>query len=132
MRTVVVGYVNTEEGEAALRAGVAEALRREAQLVVVHSSRGGVALDGDAAVAIKQALVAVQQELTADHVPFHIRNLVRGNDPAEDIVAIVEEYDADLAVIGIRRRTTVGKFLLGSQAQQVLMAAPCPVLAVKA
>jgi nucleotide-binding universal stress UspA family protein len=110
---------------------MSEALRREAQLVVVHSSRGGISHDGEEAVAVKQALTTVQQELTADHVPFHIRNLVRGNEPSEDLIAMAEEYGAELIVIGLRRRSTVGKLLLGSNAQRVLMMAPCPVLAVK-
>lgn len=131
MKAVVVGYVESPEGQAALHAGMTEALRRDAQIVVVHSSKGGALLDGDDAVAIKQALATVQQELTADHVPFHIRNLVRGNDPAEDLIAMVEEYGAELIVIGLRHRSTLGKFLLGSDAQQVLMHAQCPVLCVK-
>ena len=131
MRTVVVGYVDTPEGRAALHAGLTEAMRREAQLVVVHSSRGGVALDGEEALAIKEALMIVQAELTADHVPFHIRNLVRGNEPWEDVVAMVEEYGAELVVIGLRRRSNVGKLLMGSNAQRILMNAQCPVLAVK-
>ena len=131
MSTVVVGYVDSAEGRAALHAGMTEALRRDAQIVVVHSSRGGALMDGDDAVAIKQALQLVQQELTADHVPFHIRNLVRGNEPADDLIAMVEEYDAEHLVIGLRHRSSLGKFLLGSDAQRVLMHAQCPVLCVK-
>ena len=114
--TVVVGYVNALKK--VRPPCVLESRRRcvaRRSWWWSRSESGRVALDGDAAVAIKQALVAVQQELTADHVPFHIRNLGAAT-PAEDIVAIVEEYDADLrAVIGIRRRTTVGKFLLGTR-----------------
>lgn len=48
------------------------------------------------------------------------------------LVDIAEETNAELIVIGLRRRTPVGKLILGSQAQRVLLDANCPVLAVKA
>jgi nucleotide-binding universal stress UspA family protein len=48
------------------------------------------------------------------------------------VVTVVQEVGAELCVIGIRRRTAVGKMLMGSNAHRILMAAPCPVLAVKA
>ena len=53
-------------------------------------------------------------------------------DPAEDLIAVAVEVDADFIVIGLRRRTPVGKLILGSNAQRILLEAPCPVLAVKA
>ena len=55
-----------------------------------------------------------------------------GPDVAEEIVRVADEVDAELLVIGLRRRTPVGKMIMGSVAQQVLIDAPCPVLAVKA
>jgi nucleotide-binding universal stress UspA family protein len=48
------------------------------------------------------------------------------------VVTVIEEVAAELCVIGIRRRTAVGKMLMGSNAHRILMEAPCPVLAVKA
>ena len=60
-----------------------------------------------------------------------MRQLVRGFEPAEDLIGIAEDSDADLIVIGLRRRTPVGKLILGSNAQRILLDAPCPVLAVK-
>ena len=60
-----------------------------------------------------------------------MRQLVRGNEPAEDLITVANETDADLIVIGLRRRTPVGKLILGSNAQRILLDAPCAVLAVK-
>jgi nucleotide-binding universal stress UspA family protein len=57
---------------------------------------------------------------------------VRGLEPAEDLITVAEETGADFIVIGLRRRSPVGKLILGSNAQRVLLEAPCPVLAVKA
>ena len=53
-------------------------------------------------------------------------------EPAEDLIVVAEETDASLIIIGLRRRTPVGKLILGSNAQRVLLDAPCDVLAVKA
>ena len=44
----------------------------------------------------------------------------------------VDEFDAEVLVIGYKRRTATGKALLGSHAQEVLMNAKVPVLAVMA
>ena len=57
---------------------------------------------------------------------------MRGLDPAEDLINVAEEVSADLIVIGLRRRSPVGKLILGTNAQRILLDAPCPVLAVKA
>ena len=56
---------------------------------------------------------------------------MRGNEPAEDLIAVANDVGADLIVIGLRRRTPVGKLILGSNAQRILLDAPCAVLAVK-
>ena len=53
-------------------------------------------------------------------------------DPAEELIAAADRTDAEFIVIGLRRRSPVGKLLLGSNAQRVLLDASCPVLAVKA
>ena len=52
--------------------------------------------------------------------------------PAEDLIGVAEEEAADFIVIGLRRRSPVGKLILGSNAQRILLDASCPVLAVKA
>ena len=54
-----------------------------------------------------------------------------GLNRREDLIAVATELSAELIVIGLRRRTPVGKLILGSNAQRILLDAPCPVLAVK-
>jgi nucleotide-binding universal stress UspA family protein len=132
MGTIVVGYVPKPEGHAALRRAAEEAQLRNARLVVVNSHRGGREFDGDDALETEEDLEAIRGELRDAGVEHEIRQLVRGMDPADDLVNVANDVDADFIVIGLRRRSPVGKLILGSNAQRVLLDAPCPVLAVKA
>jgi nucleotide-binding universal stress UspA family protein len=131
MGTVVVGYVNKPEGEAALTAAISEAKLRSATLVVVNSHRGGDSFDGAQSAKTDAEMAAVKKQVEASGVTFEVRQLVRGFEPAEDLIGIAESTSAELIVIGLRRRTPVGKLILGSNAQRILLDAHCPVLAVK-
>jgi len=131
MGAVVVGYVPKPEGEAAVDRGIAEAKLRGVDLIVVNSHRGGKAFDDDTSNRSEQDLSALEAKLQQSGLEYEVRQLVRGFEPAEDLISIAETSDADLIVIGLRRRTPVGKLILGSNAQRILLDAPCPVLAVK-
>lgn len=132
MGVIVVGYVAKPEGQAALRLAAEEAKLRNASLVVVNSARGGREFDSADEVRTEQQLEAVRAQLTEADVAYEVRQLVRGMDPAEDLIKVAEEVAADIIIIGLRRRSPVGKLILGSNAQRILLDAPCPVLAVKA
>jgi nucleotide-binding universal stress UspA family protein len=132
MGSIVVGYVPTPEGHAALRRAADEARLRDCRLVVINSHRGGREFEGGDAVESESQLEEVRKQLDEAGVQHEVRQLVRGLDPAEDLINIAAEVDAELIVIGLRRRSPVGKLILGSNAQRVLLDAACPVLAVKA
>jgi nucleotide-binding universal stress UspA family protein len=131
MGAVVVGYVPKPEGEAAVDQGIAEAKLRGATLIVVNSHRGGRDYDDSASSRSEQDLAALEAKLKESGLSYDVRQLVRGFEPAEDLIGIAEDSGAELIVIGLRRRTPVGKLILGSNAQRILLDAPCPVLAVK-
>ena len=126
---IVIGYSPTKPGQAALLAGIEEAQLRGASLVVLNTSRGDAL--SDPGYAQPADLDWVRTTCTEAGVDFSIRQEVRGKDAAEEIVDLLHEVKADLCVIGIRRRSSVGKLLLGSNAHRVLMEAPCRVLSVK-
>jgi nucleotide-binding universal stress UspA family protein len=128
---VVVGYVPKPEGEAAVEQGIAEAKLRGAELVVVNSHRGGLEYSDSKYERADRDLAALEAKLEESGLRYDVRQLVRGLEPAEDLIAIAQDCDAELIVIGLRRRTPVGKLILGSNAQRILLDAPCPVLAVK-
>jgi nucleotide-binding universal stress UspA family protein len=129
---IVVGYVPRAEGRAALRRAAEEARLRSTRLIVVNSARGGVGFDDDDSLDHERELAEVRARLDEEGIENEVRQLVRGHDPAEDLIAVAGEVGADFIVIGLRRRTPVGKLILGSNAQRILLDAPCPVLAVKA
>jgi nucleotide-binding universal stress UspA family protein len=132
MGSIVVGYVAKAEGRAALRRATDEARLRSSRLVVVHSHRGGQEQGREGAIEAEAQLERVRDQLAESGVEHDVRQVVRGMDPAEDLVTVAEEVDAEMIVIGLRRRSPVGKLILGSNAQRVLLDAGCPVLAVKA
>ncbi len=107
MPTVVVGYVPKPEGEAALDRAIEEAQLRGAELIVVHSHRsrnGGGGSEGGDAEPIPE-LEAARARLDEAGVSYDVRQLERGFEAAEDLVSVAETHDADLIVIGLRRRT---------------------------
>lgn len=129
---IIVGYVPTREGRAALRHAAAESALRHTKLIVVKSHRGGRSFDSVESERFDEELHGIQKELDGAGVEHEVRALIRGNEPSEDLIEVAEEVGAEFIVIGLRRRTPVGKLILGSNAQRILLDAPCPVLAVKA
>jgi nucleotide-binding universal stress UspA family protein len=116
---IVVGYSSRPEGRAALKRALSEARLRGAALVVVNTSP-------------EAETTGLAAELAASGVASEIRTPADVHDSAEELIRTAETTDADFIVIGLRRRSPVGKLLLGSNAQRVLLDAACPVLAVKA
>ena len=128
--TIVVGYVPTPEGEAALTAAISEAQRREEPLHIINTARGDSL--ADPRYASEDTLDTVRAQLDGAGVVYEIQQLVRGHEAAEELVEAADRVNASLLVIGIRRRTPTGKLITGSQAQRILLDANVPVLAVKA
>jgi nucleotide-binding universal stress UspA family protein len=125
---IVVGFVSTPEGHAALRYAGHEALLRKVSLLVVDLSRD----NHDATpAAIGADLADLQGELAAAGLDVDIAPPDAVFEPSEHLLKVTQEADATLIVIGLRHRTRVGKFLLGSSAQRILLEADCPVLTVK-
>ena len=115
---IVVGYSSRPEGRAALRRALSEAALRGASLIVLHGA------DDD--------LAELTTDLEAAGAAYELRPSGEGTDAAEDLIELADDVGAVFIVICLRRRSPVGKLLLGSNAQRVLLDASCPVLAVKA
>ena len=126
---IIVGYVPTPEGVAALESAIEESRHRQQRLVVVNSSRGESLVDPRFATGAEWH--SVDHRLADAGIDHELVQLVEGKDAAEQILALANDLNAELIVIGLRRRTPVGKLIMGSQAQTILLQADCPVLAVK-
>lgn len=127
---IVVGYYPAAPGEAALARAIEEARLRAGRLVVVNSSRGDALVDKR--LAQGQDVDRLESTLRASGVEWQLLQPVRGHDAAAEILEVAESTRADLIVIGMRHRTPVGKLIMGSTAQRVLLGARCPVLSVQA
>jgi nucleotide-binding universal stress UspA family protein len=131
---IVVGYVMTDESRAALDWAIKQAERGDVHIVVTHSIRGGGSMEAEKeeVLAYRRELDAIEKELSDAGIPHTTRRLIRGFTPAEDIIQVVEEEEADLVAIGLHPRSRAGKLLLGSDGRDIILLAPCPVVAVKA
>jgi nucleotide-binding universal stress UspA family protein len=125
---IVIGYSADPFGRAALEHGIAEAKLRGTTLWVINSSSGESYVD--ARFAQPDEVHDVERHLSECGVEFELTQPV-GVDTAEELLEAVGREDAELLVIGIRHRSPVGKLLLGSVSQRVLLECPKPVLAVK-
>jgi nucleotide-binding universal stress UspA family protein len=116
--TIVVGYSANPEGRAALNYAVLAGTLSAATIIVVHTSG--------------EELLGVGDILERSGLAYELRRAEDDRDPSAELIEISEESSNAMIVIGLRRRSPVGKLLLGGSAQRVLLDASCPVLAVKA
>ncbi|MFD7075499.1 universal stress protein [Nocardioides sp. NPDC059952] len=127
--TIVLGYTPAPHSRAALVRAIEIAHNRSARLVVVNATPGD--RYSDPSFATSDEIGDLERQLRDEGVSFEVRQPMRGRDGGEEVVATADEVGAELIIIGLRRRSAVGKFLLGSIAQRILLDAHCDVLAVK-
>ena len=128
--TILVAYVPRPEGQAALDKGMEIAKRRNERLIVVNASPGGQ--KEDASMADVPDVERVEKLLRDAGLDAQFKQFVRGKSAVEEIEEMVDTLPASLLVIGLRKRSPVGKLIMGSVAQELLLSVNCPVLAVKA
>lgn len=129
---IVMGFVLRPEGWAALDRAIEEARHHDAHLFVIHSMRGDERDQVEQVLSYREALEEVETKLQHAGIRHSVHEFVRGKTVAGDVLEIAEEEHADLIVIGLRRRTPLGKLILGSHAQEILLNTSLPVLAVPA
>ncbi|MDN5599260.1 MAG: universal stress protein [Brachybacterium sp.] len=127
MSAILLAYVPSATSEAAFTYAVDEAKRRDASLLVLASER---APDPRKSRGVSDQR-PLEERLAETGLGFELRTVPKRDDPADDILDAVEDDDVLMVVIGIRKRTPIGKILLGSTSQRVAIESPVPVVLVK-
>lgn len=125
---IVVGYTADRFGHAALEHGIAEAKLRGTDLYVINATSGESYVDSR--FAGRDEVHDVEARLAECGVAYQLAQPV-GVDAVDELLTAMNRDDAQLLVVGIRHRSPVGKLLLGSVAQKLILECPKPVLAVK-
>jgi nucleotide-binding universal stress UspA family protein len=128
---IVVGYDMTDPAEKALAVGLDYSKKLGATLILIASLVGGTKEDVEEINAFEKGLRLAEKKATDKGVTCEKHLLMRGNTPGEDVVSFAKENGVALIVIGVKKRSKVGKLMFGSTAQFIILEADCPVLAVK-
>jgi nucleotide-binding universal stress UspA family protein len=127
--TILVAYVPRPEGQAALDKGIELAKASGEFLIVLNASPGGSGEDPSRADV--QDVERVELLLSVCGTPAEFKQFVRGKNVVEELQELVDTHNVSTLVMGLRKRSAVGKLILGSMAQEILMNISCPILAVK-
>ncbi len=128
--TILIGYTPTPQGEAAFDQGLEQAVAAGEDVVVLNSPRRGTMVDAD--MIDEKAEAELIQRARDRGVTARVDHAVHGHDVVSAFESLVESTGARLVVLGLRRRSPVGKLVMGSTAQRLLLELEVPVLAVKA
>lgn len=101
-------------------------ITEEDTLYAVNSLPGG---DGTSESDVAEGRAAL--DAVTEHIPTAEQHqLIRGNEPPEDLLEFAQTHDVDELLLGITQRSPTGKLMFGSTSQDVLLAADRPVVCV--
>ena len=128
---ILVGYDGSNSAKDALKLAKDHAMGLDAKVDVVTSMEGA---KNNQYVDVRQAELGLEYAkalLEEDNIDCETHLLIRGLSPGEDLVQFAEDNQISEIIVGVRRRSKVGKLIMGSTAQHVILNAPCPVVTLK-
>jgi len=128
---ILLGYDGSNAAMDALKLAVKHGKAFNGTVYIVHSLAGGTEDDEEKISTADEQLAFAESIFQKEGVPCETHLLVRGLPPGEDIVRFAEEKNIETIIMGVRRRTKVGKLLFGSTAAFVILNAPCPVITIR-
>ena len=81
-------------------------------------------------IKIKNQLESLKDSITKEGISCETHLMITGHTPGEDIVVCAKDNKIDQIYIGIENKSKVGKLVFGSNAQFIILEAPCPVVSV--
>jgi len=128
---IVVGYKESKMAKAILDLVKQHAKAFDATVYLISSLEGGPAEKIEEIDAAKGELSYAEGVLKEAGIKAEADLLIRGLSPGEDIVEFAKDKKADEIIVGVKMRSKVGKFILGSTAQYVILNAHCPVVSIR-
>ena len=129
---ILVGYDGSNEAKDALNFAQKYAKASGAKIEVARSVTRHIPLDYEAIqVAEEDLKQEIRDQLDEDITNYETHLWVSSNSTGHNLVEIAQLEKIDEIIIGVRKRSKVGKILLGSTAQYVVLHAPCPVIKIK-
>ena len=128
---ILVGYDGSNVAKEAIAIAEKRADAFKAEIILVHSMVGGPEVPRKEFEEAEKNLDYEKSVLLEKKIPCKSILSVRGLEAGEDLVQLVDEHKADEIIIGVRRRSKVGKLVFGSTAQYVVLNASCPVVTVR-
>jgi nucleotide-binding universal stress UspA family protein len=128
---ILVGYKESKMADLALNLALKHAKAFNAEVIIITSLEQSLMLKKEDIDKAESKLENLRKPFIADGISCDTRAYVSYQSPGEDLVNFAKENDIDQIIIGVKKRSKVGKLLFGSNAHFILLEAPCPVLAVK-
>ncbi len=128
---ILVGYDGTNSAKEALNLTKSHAKAFGASVEVVTSMQKGTESERKFIEQAERGLGYAKSLFEEDGIACNTHLLIRGLSAGEDLVEFANENQIDHIVVGVKRRSKVGKLLMGSTAQYVILQAECPVITVK-
>ena len=128
---ILVGYDGSNSGKEALDLAKNHAIAFKGEVDVVTSMIKGTERERQDMDQAKRGLEYAEALFKENNITCKTHLLIRGLSSGEDMVEFAEENSIDEIIVGVKRRSKVGKLLMGSTAQYVILNAHCPVVTVK-
>jgi nucleotide-binding universal stress UspA family protein len=127
---ILVAYNGSTAAKRALTVAQRRARALSGELIIC-SSADGAELEESTETTLNSGLREAEMLCQACGVPCKTQLAIGKKTAAEDIIACAEELKVDEIVVGIKKRSQLGKMIFGSTARMLIMHATCPVLTVK-